>query len=118
MTKRVQDNRVRGPMPVGRRMVKGNAGRPKGAPNRVTREIREAIMGGAELAGDDIAKERGWKHGGLLAYFHNLAEVEPVAMSACLRQCLPKDVKVGMEGLVAIRVVTGVPPEIGEPGEN
>src|SRR5262249_52948265 len=90
---------ARGSQP-GRRRVKGKRfstddqpkrarGRPKGATNLITRELKEAILGGAADCGED-----GKGKGGLRGYLKRVAIEDTKTMGMLLRAILPANVKV------------------------
>jgi hypothetical protein len=64
-------------------------GRPKGATNLMTRELKEAILGGCSDCGAD-----GKGTGGLRGYMWKLAMEDQKTMGMLLRAILPADVKV------------------------
>jgi hypothetical protein len=80
------------------------AGRPKGAVNKLTADLRDAIIdafgqvGGAE-------------------YLVEQARANPQAFMALLGKVIPKDVTVGGSGeAVVVQVVTGVPRKATDAG--
>jgi hypothetical protein len=90
---------TRGSQPA-RRRVKGKRfdkeqqpkrprGRPKGATNLLTRNLREAIRGGCEDCGFD-----GKGAGGLRGYMKRLAIKDPKTMGTLVRSIIPMEVKV------------------------
>jgi hypothetical protein len=96
---RVAARLTRGSQP-GRRRVKGKRfskehqpkrprGRPKGATNLMTRNLKEAILGGCEDCGLD-----GKGTGGLRGYMKRLAIQDPKTMGTLVRSMLPMEVKV------------------------
>ena len=96
---RVAARLTRGSQP-GRRREKGkrfsaddqpkrSRGRPPGATNLMTRELKEAILGGCSDCGAD-----GKGKGGLRGYMRKLAMEDKKAMGMLLRAILPADVKV------------------------
>jgi hypothetical protein len=64
-------------------------GRPKGATNLMTRNLKEAILGGCEDCGFD-----GKGTDGLRGYFKRLAMNDPKTMGTLVRGILPMEVKV------------------------
>lgn len=58
------------------------AGRPKGATNVVTRELKEMILGALDAVGGQ-------------KYLEKQAEEKPEAFIPLLGKCLPKDVNLG-----------------------
>ena len=96
---RVAARLTRGSQP-GRRREKGkrfstddqpkrSRGRPPGATNLMTRELKEAILGGCSDCGAD-----GKGKGGLRGYMRKLAMEDKKTMGMLLRAILPADVKV------------------------
>src|SRR5262249_14889055 len=96
---RVAARLTRGSQP-GRRREKGKRfstddqpkrprGRPKGATKLLTRELKEAILGGAADCGED-----GKGTGGLRGYLKRMAIEDTKTMGMLLRAILPADVKV------------------------
>ena len=61
------------------------SGRKKGTPNKYTRDIREALLQAANLAG---TRE------GLVGYLRKQADDNPTAFMAMLRQAMPSMVEV------------------------
>lgn len=61
-----------------------HGGRLKGVPNRVTRELKSAILEAAEKHGSD-----GKGRDGIVGYLFRLAKIEPKAFSALLGRILP-----------------------------
>jgi hypothetical protein len=68
---------------------KRSRGRPPGATNLMTRELKEAILGGCSDCGAD-----GKGTGGLRGYMWKLATEDKKTMGMLLRAILPADVKV------------------------
>ena len=64
-------------------------GRPKGATNVMTRELREAILAGAAGCGED-----GKGKGGLRGYMKRMAKEDTKTFGMLLRAILPADVKI------------------------
>lgn len=64
-------------------------GRPKGAPNRMPRELKAAIIEAATLAGGE---------GGLVGYLTEMAKREPVAFMGLLARVLPIEAKARSAG--------------------
>jgi hypothetical protein len=58
-------------------------GRPKGAPNKTTTQLKEAILAAAEQAGGD---------GGLVKYLHEQARMNPGHFMTLLGKVLPLQV--------------------------
>lgn len=69
----------RGPQPGTTKRPEG-AGRKKGVPNKITGDLKQAILDAATLAGD---KE------GLVGYLHNLAVTNSSAFASLLGKVLP-----------------------------
>jgi hypothetical protein len=59
-----------------------NSGRKRGTPNKVTKELRDLVLGALEDAGGQ-------------KYLAQQAKLEPSAFLSLLGKCLPKDIKVG-----------------------
>src|SRR5215471_19085185 len=68
---------------------KRSRGRPPGATNLMSRQLKEAILGGAADCGAD-----GKGTGGLRGYMWKLAMEDQKTMGMLLRAILPADVKV------------------------
>lgn len=66
-------------------------GRPKGAMNKLPRELREAVMAAAELHGLD-----GKGTGGLTGYMFLLASVERQVFGGLLGKMLPMTLNIGI----------------------
>src|SRR5262245_14094618 len=62
---------------------KKTGGRQKGTPNKLTVELKDAILKAAELAGDEQ---------GIVGYLHTIAVAQPQAFLTLLGKVLPKDV--------------------------
>jgi hypothetical protein len=60
-----------------------NRGRKKGLPNKVTTQLKEAILAAAEQAGGD---------GGLVTYLHEQAQMNPGHFMTLLGKVLPLQV--------------------------
>lgn len=80
-------------------------GRPKGSPNKVTSELRHMIVEALDNAGG-------------VEYLTRQADENPVAFLGLVGKCLPKDVTLEADGNVTIKILTGIPEELGEPGSN
>lgn len=63
-------------------------GSRKGVPNRVTRALRDAILGAAEDIGED-----GKGRDGLTGYLRTLARAEPKAFAGLLGRVLPTQIQ-------------------------
>lgn len=76
-------------MPSQENKIGGNigAGRPKGALNKTTATLKEAILRAAELAGND-----GKGKDGLIGYLRRVAEQDVKAMAGLLGKVLPLQV--------------------------
>jgi len=72
------------PRIVFKKKRKKTGGRVKGVPNKTTRQLREAIILGAEAVGRD-----GRGREGLVGYCHRLALREPKAFAALMGRVLP-----------------------------
>jgi hypothetical protein len=107
---------TRGSQP-GRRRVKGKRfskenqprprGRPKGATNLLTRELREAILGGCSDVGED-----GKGEGGLRGYMRRMAKQDTKTMGTLLRAILPTEVTVEEKKEHSYRTVEEVRAEL------
>lgn len=78
---------------VGRPFGKGNPGRPKGAPNKTTRVLKEAVVQAAEAVGADGKGKQG-----LVGYLTHLARTEPRAFSSLLAKAMPIQLEGGDGG--------------------
>ena len=72
---------------------KGNPGKPKGAVNKVTLALREAVVQAAEKVGED-----GKGQNGLVGYLVALAKTEPKAFASLLGRAMPLQVEGPGEG--------------------
>jgi hypothetical protein len=63
-----------------RNLTQKGLGRPKGIPNKTTRQLKEAILLAAERAGDEE---------GVVGYLHRQAIANPVAFMGLLGKVLP-----------------------------
>lgn len=68
---------------------KGNPGKPKGAVNKVTMDLRQMVLAALDKAGG-------------AAYLQQQAKDNPAAFMTMLGKCLPKDVKI--EGDISLSV--------------
>jgi hypothetical protein len=77
---------------------RGNAGkgRPKGSVNKITRDIREAVLQSFEAVGG-------------AQYLAEQARLNPVAYLSLVGKVLPMQVTGENGGAVSIQIVTGVP---------
>lgn len=87
---------------------KGNSGKAKGAQNRSTTALKDAILLAAEQTGSDLQGA-----GGLTGYLTFLAKEEPRAFSTLLGKVLPMQVT-GADG-EAIKTITKVEIELVRP---
>jgi hypothetical protein len=79
-------------------MAKGQktGGRAKGTPNKITRDIREAVLQSFEIVGG-------------AQYLAEQARLNPVAYLSLVGKVLPLQVTGEGGGAVSIQIVTGVP---------
>ena len=77
------DSKVGKNKPPARTVKRGNIGRPKGAPNKSTALLKDAILQAAELAGDK---------GGMVNYLRKQAHENPVAFMGLMGKVLPLQV--------------------------
>jgi hypothetical protein len=112
---------MRGSQP-GRRRVKGQhfskqhqpkrpRGRPKGATNQLTRNLKEAILGGCEDCGLD-----GKGTGGLRGYMKRLAKEDTKTMGMLVRSMLPTEVKVEEKQVPVYQTVEEAKAEVARLG--
>ena len=112
---------MRGSQP-GRRRVKGQhfskqhqpkrpRGRPKGATNQLTRNLKEAILGGCEDCGLD-----GKGTGGLRGYMKRLAMEDTKTMGMLVRSMLPTEVKVEEKQVPVYQTVEEAKAEVARLG--
>jgi hypothetical protein len=69
------------------RFEKGNPGKPKGAVNKTTKALREAILEAAEKSGGDTKGKNG-----LVGYLKRVADEDVKAFSGLLGKVLPLQV--------------------------
>jgi hypothetical protein len=69
------------------RFEKGNPGKPKGAVNKTTKALREAILEAAEKSGGDMKGKDG-----LVGYLKRVADEDVKAFSGLLGKVLPLQV--------------------------
>lgn len=81
---------------------RGNAGkgRPKGSPNKITSDLKRAILEAAEAAGAE---------GGTVGYLTTQATANPASFLALLGKVLPMQVTGEGGGPLVMQVLTGVP---------
>ena len=79
------------------------AGRPKGSPNKVTTQIKEAILRAAEESGED---QKG--KDGLIGYLRRVANDDVKAFSGLLGKVLPLQVSNDPDNPIQIIVGTGI----------
>jgi hypothetical protein len=112
---------TRGSQPA-RRRVKGQhfskehqpkrpRGRPKGATNQLTRNLKEAILGGCEDCGLD-----GKGTGGLRGYMKRLAKEDTKTMGMLVRSMLPTEVKVEEKQVPVYQTVEEAKAEVARLG--
>jgi hypothetical protein len=75
----------------------GRGGRPKGAPNKTTRALKEAIILAAE-------KSKHSKAGGLVGYLKYLADEKPEVFAPMLGRLLPLQARVKNEGVSPVKL--------------
>lgn len=78
---------------MGKLIERGNKGRPKGALNKTTALLKEAILRAAEQAGDDITPG-----GGIVAYLRSQAAATPGPFMGLLGKVLPQEMKAEVTG--------------------
>lgn len=81
---------------------RGNAGkgRPKGVPNKITADLRRAILEAAEAAGGK---------GGTAGYLTRQADENPAAFMTLLGKVLPTTLAGDTSAPLVMQVLTGVP---------
>ena len=84
---------------------KRGPGRPKGSPNKVTRDIRQAVLDAAAEVG-----ENGEGSGGLKGFIKRLALEKPEAVATLLGKILPTQAQITGEdgGPITYEFVTGI----------
>jgi len=82
---------------IGDENHKATPGRPKGAPNKTTALLKDAIIKAAEAQGDG-------GNGGLIGYCTFLARDEPKAFAQLLGKVLPMQVTGADDGPVKLTV--------------
>lgn len=75
---------------------KGNPGKPKGATNKVTRELKEMILGALDKAGGED-------------YLVAQAHENPNAFMALVGKVLPMQLKGEVNGNMNVTILTGIP---------
>jgi hypothetical protein len=83
------------PAPKGTRPPAAGKGRPRGARNKISRELKEMILAALDKAGGE-------------QYFVEQANTNPVAFLTLIGKVLP--LQVSGEGGGPVLIVTGVPP--------
>ena len=73
-------------------------GRPKGAPNKNTKALKDMILGALDKAGGED-------------YLQRQADENPNAFLSLIGRVLPTEMKGSLEGNLIVNVVTGVPRE-------
>jgi len=99
---------------AGVRFEKGHtkrAGRKKGVPNRLTREIKEAIIAACEQHGSD-----GKGTGGLQGYFEMLAKEERKSMAMLLRAVMPLQVNATVQPIKTYKTTDEIKAALRERG--
>jgi hypothetical protein len=91
--------------PPARTQSRGNIGRPKGAPNKSTALLKDAILQAAELAGDK---------GGMVNYLLKQAHENPIAFMGLMGKVLPLQVVADITQRVAIVSETIMTPDAWE----
>ena len=86
-------------------------GRPKGATNLLTRNLKEAILGGCEDCGLD-----GKGTGGLRGYMKRLAKEDTKTMGMLVRSMLPTEVKVEEKQVPVYQTVEEAKAEVARLG--
>ena len=94
---------------------KSKVGRPKGAQNKLNRELRELILEAAERLGRD-----GEGEGGLLGYLMSLGQAAPASFAVLLRAVLPIHINatvthkpvMTLEEAAAELKARGLPPQL------
>ena len=88
--------------PPARTPARGNLGRPKGAPNKSTALLKDAILQAAELAGDK---------GGMVNYLLRQAHENPIAFMGLMGKLLPLQVVADITQRVPIVSETIMTPD-------
>lgn len=79
----------------------GNKGKPKGALNKTTKALKEAILEAAELSGRDMKGKDG-----LVGYLRRVADEDVKAFSGLLGKVLPMTIAgEGQDGALVVEVV-------------
>jgi len=87
-TKKEQTNKI------GQNMGNRGKGRPKGAMNKNSKLLKDAILEAASRAGNKFGKD------GLVSYLEGQAEENPTAFLSLMGKVLPLQVKADLEGEV------------------
>jgi len=75
-------------------------GSRKGRPNRVPVDLRAGVL-------------QSFQNRGGVKWLDTLPDD---IFAGIFKQCLPKDIKLDATGPITLRVITGTPEELGEPG--
>lgn len=86
----------------GKPFAEGNSGKPKGAVNKTTKILREAILEAAELSGGDTKGKDG-----LVGYLKRVADEDVKAFSGLLGKVLPLQVTGEGGGALIVQLLKG-----------
>jgi len=76
--------------------LRKGGGRPKGAPNKNTKALKDMILGALDKAGGE-------------KYLQRQADDNPNAFLSLIGKVLPTELKGSLEGNITVNVITGVP---------
>lgn len=84
---------------VGKDAKRNTAGRPRGSQNKISVEVKEAVVNAAMNIGYD-----GKGEGGLIGYLEKMAKIEPRSFMSLLGRCVP--VNLVMKGTIQHEILT------------
>ena len=89
------------------------AGRPKGAVNKITRQLKDAILEAGERAGNDVGED------GMISYLHHQARENPHTFMSLVGKVLPMTVAgTGANGELQMNISFVMGEEQEDEGNN